>query len=142
MNRAARHPCPPHFGRQRATAALDAGTPAQAGFTLLEVLVALAIIGVALAAAVRAVGTATTASGILQTRALALLAADTHMGELMVAGAAAGGPARPCAQQGRPFLCVTRIEPAEAGMNAVIVEVYLQDQPDRALATLATLQKR
>jgi len=47
----------------------------QAGFTLIEVLVALAIIAVAMSAAVRVAGLMTQSNGLLRDRSIALLAA-------------------------------------------------------------------
>lgn len=47
----------------------------QVGFTLIEVLVALAIIAVAMAAAVRVAGLMTQSNGLLRDRSIALLAA-------------------------------------------------------------------
>ncbi|NWD91488.1 type II secretion system minor pseudopilin GspI, partial [Pseudomonas sp. K5002] len=43
------------------------------GFTLIEVLVALAIIAVAMAAAVRVAGLMTTSNGLLRDKSMALL---------------------------------------------------------------------
>lgn len=130
--------------RQNAADRHRADPARQSGFTLLEVLIALAIIGVALAAAVRAVGMATTGSGRLQEQGLAMLAAETHLSEIQVAGAAVqrDGRARPCPQNGLPFLCLTTAAPAGASLDSVVVEVSLRDEPGRTLARLATLLPR
>jgi len=57
-------------------------TPArEAGFTLIEVLVALTIIAVAMSAAVRVSGLMTQSSGLLRDRSIALLAAQSRMAE-------------------------------------------------------------
>ena len=57
------------------------------GFTLIEVLVALAIVAVALLAAVRAAGAMSQANAELRLRLLAQLAADNRIAELRAAGA-------------------------------------------------------
>ena len=49
------------------------------GFTLIEVLVALAIVAIALAAAIRAVGLMTDGNGLLRDKSLALLAAESRL---------------------------------------------------------------
>jgi len=59
---------------------------AQAGFTLLEVLVALTIIAVALAACVRAAGQMATGQAALRDRALALVSAENTLAELRAQG--------------------------------------------------------
>ncbi|MEX3548021.1 MAG: type II secretion system minor pseudopilin GspI [Burkholderia sp.] len=55
------------------------------GFTMLEVLVALAIIAVALAASIRAVGTLASNSGALNDRLLASWSADNVLGQMRLA---------------------------------------------------------
>jgi general secretion pathway protein I len=55
---------------------------AQAGFSLLEILIALAIIAIALAACVRAVGQMATSRAQLRDRALALVSAENALAEL------------------------------------------------------------
>src|SRR5918911_5005594 len=57
------------------------------GFTLIEVLVALAIVAVALAAAVRAAGSMTQANVDLRLKLLAQLSADNRIAELRAAAA-------------------------------------------------------
>ncbi len=57
------------------------------GFTLIEVLVALAIVAVALLAAVRASGSMAQTNAELKLRLLAQLSADNRIAELRAAGA-------------------------------------------------------
>ena len=57
------------------------------GFTLIEVLVALAMVAVALLAAVRAAGALAEANAEMKLRLLAQLAADNRIAELRAAGA-------------------------------------------------------
>lgn len=56
-----------------------------AGFTLVEVLVALAIVGVALAASVRAVGLIAQNNAALRAKSLALVEAENQLAELRLA---------------------------------------------------------
>ena len=57
----------------------------QRGFTLLEILIALAIVSVALAAVMRTTGMLTTNNGVLRDRALALMSAQNRLVELQLA---------------------------------------------------------
>lgn len=111
----------------------------QAGFTLLEVLIALAIVGVALAAVNRAIGMATTNSGVLYEKSLAMLSAQNRMAELQIAGGKADARPQECPQAGLPFICAARIAPAGRGLNTVSVDVHTRQQPERSLASLTTL---
>ncbi|CAM4051080.1 type II secretion system minor pseudopilin GspI [Kerstersia similis] len=60
------------------------------GFTLIEVLVALAIAGVALAACVRALGLSASGTQAMRERSLALLSAENRMAELRLLNAFPG----------------------------------------------------
>ncbi|MGO3743405.1 type II secretion system minor pseudopilin GspI [Kerstersia sp.] len=62
----------------------------QSGFTLIEVLVALAIAGVALAACVRALGLSASGTQAMRERSLALLSAENRMAELRLLNAFPG----------------------------------------------------
>lgn len=77
------------------------------GFTLVEVLVALAIVAVALAASIRALGIGTNGVRNLQERSLALQAADNLLAEMRLQGAfpSVGRYNQPCPQGGLPLLC-------------------------------------
>lgn len=109
----------------------------QKGFTLLEVLVALAIVGFALAAAARATGMLAGTNGSLRERSLALLSAKNRMIELQVDTAApSGGTTRqPCPQGGLPLTCETRVTIQDSS-RLITVEVYRPDAPQPRLATL------
>lgn len=78
--------------------------PRQDGFTLLEVLVALAIVSVALAAVVRALGLGVSNTLTMQQRALAMHAAENRVVELRLSRAVppSGRRVEPCPQG--PFL--------------------------------------
>jgi general secretion pathway protein I len=58
---------------------------AQGGFTMIEVLVALAIIGVALAASLRAVGSMAASEQELHRRLLAGWSADNELAQMRLA---------------------------------------------------------
>ncbi|WP_269497639.1 type II secretion system minor pseudopilin GspI [Castellaniella sp. S9] len=77
------------------------------GFTLVEVLVALAIVAVALAASIRALGIGTNGVRNLQERSLALQAAGNLLAEMRLQGAfpSVGRHSQPCPQGGMPLLC-------------------------------------
>jgi general secretion pathway protein I len=80
---------------------------AQAGFTLLEVLVALAIVSVALAACMRALGVSASSARSLQQRSLALQAAENRLAELRLSRAfpAPGRTTGPCRQGPLSLVC-------------------------------------
>lgn len=71
------------------------------GFTLIEVLVALAIIAVAMAAAVRVAGLMTQSNGLLRDKSIALLAAQSRLAELRLEGHFRGGKKTFECDQGR-----------------------------------------
>lgn len=79
----------------------------QRGFTLIEVLVALAIIAVAMAAALRATGVMTANNRALQDKTLALLAAQNALTQLRLEQSLprAGSQTVPCRQGGRALQC-------------------------------------
>ncbi|MBV4456107.1 MULTISPECIES: type II secretion system minor pseudopilin GspI [Pseudomonas] len=62
------------------------GRRKEQGFTLIEVLVALAIIAVAMAAAVRVAGLMAQSNGLLRDKSIALLAAQSRLAELRLEG--------------------------------------------------------
>ncbi|WP_268798219.1 type II secretion system minor pseudopilin GspI [Pseudomonas huanghezhanensis] len=114
---------------------------AQAGFTLIEVLVALAIVAIALAAVARASAVMTQNSGMLHDRALALLAAQSRLGELRLQGSLASGQAQVACDEGRLRLrCHQLVSPSPLpGVLRVQVVVSAALQPDWPLAQLETL---
>lgn len=77
------------------------------GFTLIEVLVALAIIAVAMGAALRATGVMAANNRALQDKALALLAAQNALTQLRLEPALprAGSRTEPCPQGGLALQC-------------------------------------
>ena len=115
------------------------------GFTLIEMLVALAIVAVALLAGVRAVGTMAQTSAELRLRLLAQVSAENRIAELRAARAFPGIGSRTVAcPQGRvPLECV---EEAKATPNPLFrrieVRVYAGDDRDRLLAEMIGILPR
>ncbi|AJK44583.1 type II secretion system protein GspI [Burkholderia plantarii] len=81
------------------------------GFTMIEVLIALAIIAVALAASIRAVGTLASNSGALNDRLLASWSADNALGQLRLAHAwpDIGEQQFDCSQGNVALTCTERV---------------------------------
>ncbi|MBH3404615.1 type II secretion system minor pseudopilin GspI [Pseudomonas glycinae] len=116
----------------------------QAGFTLIEVLVALAIIAVAMSAAVRVAGLMTQSSGVLRDRSIAMIAAQSRMAELRLEGRLPMGVKAQDCDQGRLMLrCEQIISAAENGrLLKVGVQVFDRSQEAPPLARLETLLSR
>ncbi len=116
----------------------------QAGFTLIEVLVALAIIAVAMSAAVRVAGLMTQSSGILRDRSIAMIAAQSRMAELRLEGRLPMGVKAMECDQGRLLLrCEQVIGGVENGrLLKVGVQVFDRSQEAPPLARLETLLSR
>ncbi len=79
----------------------------QRGFTLLEVLVALVIVGTALGASLRAVGSLTQNSGDLRAAMMATWSAENRLTQIRLAQEwpALGGHQFPCPQADLALLC-------------------------------------
>ena len=116
----------------------------QAGFTLIEVLVALAIIAVAMSAAVRVAGLMTQSSGVLRDRSIAMIAAQSRMAELRLEDKMPMGMKTQDCDQGRLMLrCEQIISAAENGrLLKVGLQVFDRSQEGPALARLETLLSR
>ncbi|MGG2020101.1 type II secretion system minor pseudopilin GspI [Pseudomonas sp. S8] len=114
------------------------------GFTLIEVLVALAIIAVAMSAAVRVAGLMTQSSGVLRDRSVAMIAAQTRMAELQLEGRLPTGVKAVDCDQGRLLLrCEQVIAAAENGrLLKVGIQVFDRNQDAPPLARLETLSNR
>ncbi|MFJ2711089.1 type II secretion system minor pseudopilin GspI [Pseudomonas sp. NPDC087346] len=119
-------------------------TPArEAGFTLIEVLVALTIIAVAMSAAVRASGLMTQSSGVLRDRSIALLAAQSRMAELRLEGKLPMGMKAQECDQGRLLLrCEQVIANGPSGLLKIGIQVFDRNQDAPPLARLETLLSR
>jgi general secretion pathway protein I len=114
------------------------------GFTLIEVLVALAIIAVAMSAAVRVAGLMTQSSGVLRDRSVAMIAAQSRMAELRLEGKLPMGMKALDCDQGRLLLrCEQVIGAAENGrLLKVGIQVFDRNQDAPPLARLETLLSR
>jgi general secretion pathway protein I len=80
---------------------------AESGFTLIEVLVALAIVAIALGAVLRAIGALSSNVETSRSRLLALWSADNALGEVTVSQQwpSTGRTAFPCPEGGYRFIC-------------------------------------
>lgn len=113
----------------------------ESGFTLIEVLVALAIIAVAMSAAVRVAGLMTQSNGVLRDRSIALIAAQSRMAELRLEGRLPVGMKAVECDQGRLLLrCEQVIGAAQNGrLLKVGIQVFDRNQDAPPLAKLETL---
>ncbi|MBY8934367.1 type II secretion system minor pseudopilin GspI [Pseudomonas fluorescens] len=115
----------------------------EAGFTLIEVLVALAIIAVAMSAAVRVAGLMTQSSGVLRDRSVAMIAAQSRMAELRLEGKLPMGMKAQECDQGRLLLRCEQVIAAENGRLLKIgIQVFDRNQDAPPLARLETLMSR
>lgn len=111
-----------------------------AGFTLLEILVALLILGVALTATFRAFGTTTASAADLQTRQMGEWVAANRLAELRIAGAFPdpGQNEGRAVQGGRPFRWREEIrETPNPLFRRVDVSVFAADDEKAPLARLS-----
>lgn len=114
------------------------------GFTLLEVLVALVIIGLALAAAMRGAMSLTNTAEYSREKLLALLSAENQLIELRLARQRLepGEELLPCEQGGIAFTCAQAVKPTpNPFFRRVEVRVFrLDDAGNRQqLAELMTV---
>lgn len=108
------------------------------GFTLIEVLVALAIIAVAMAAAVRVAGVMTQSNGLLRDKSMALLAAQSRLAELRLEGQLRSGRKTfDCDQGSLKLRCEQTIERA-GPLYQVQVQVLDASREAPPLAHLTT----
>jgi general secretion pathway protein I len=110
------------------------------GFTLLEVLVALAIIATALGASLRAIGSLTQNSEALRSVTLATWAAENRLVQIRLNGAAPalGERSFACPQAELQLICTEQVSTtSNAHFHRVKVTVHETGQPQRMLADLA-----
>ena len=100
------------------------------GFTLLEVLVALVIIGVALAVAMRGALSITNTADYTRQKLLAMLTAENRLLELRLARERLepGEEVEPCEQGGITFTCAQAVKPTpNPFFRRVEVRVFRSD---------------
>lgn len=105
---------------------------AQTGFTLIEVLVALAIVSIALAASMRALGVSASGSQSMQERSLALQAAENKLAELRLLRTfpAPGRKTEPCPQGPLALVCEQQFQTtANGNFRLATVRVRLNQGP-------------
>jgi len=121
------------------------GRPAAAstapGFTLVEVLVALAIVAIALAAGLRAAGTLTANTERLARVSAAQWCADNALANLRLVGQLPGiGDADfSCEQLGHPYAGQLRTRPTP-NPNFRRIDAVVFDEAGQVLVTLSTVQ--
>ena len=111
-----------------------------AGFTLLEVLVALVIIGTALGASLRAVGSLTQNSSGLRAAMMATWSAENRLTQIRLAHEwpQIGEREFPCAQGELPLRCQERIYATpNPAFRRVEVAVIDPREPGRRIITLS-----
>jgi len=116
--------------------------PRQRGFTLLEVLVALVIVGTALGASLRAVGSLTANSDGLRGAMMATWSAENRMVQLRLTRQfpAVGKQTFECPQGDMKLMCQEEvIASPNPRFRRVEVSVYDQAAPDRRIIKLVQL---
>ncbi len=111
----------------------------QTGFTLLEVLVALFIVGTALGASLRAVGSLTQNSTDLRTSMMATWSAENRLASIRLAREwpSLGERDFECPQAELQLMCHERVIPTpNPSFRRVEVSVFLADRPDRRIIKL------
>lgn len=113
-----------------------------AGFTLLEVLVALVIVGTALGASLRAVGSLTQNSNGLRAAMMATWSAENRLVQIRLAKQfpGLGKNSYECPQGDLKLLCQEEvIASPNPRLRRVEVSVYDQNQPERLIIKLVQL---
>ena len=112
------------------------------GFTLLEVLVALVIVGTALGASLRAVGSLTQNSDGLRTAMMATWSAENRLVQMRLSRQfpAVGKQTYECPQGDLLLMCEEEvIASPNPRFRRVEVSVYAQDHPERRIIKLVQL---
>jgi general secretion pathway protein I len=114
----------------------------QDGFTLIEVLIALAIVAVALAAALRATSMLAQNNRALRDKTLALITAENQMAQLRLARTvpAPGKDTADCPQGPLLLTCEMEFTTAQnRGFRQVTIRVHPRETPDITLTELSGL---
>ena len=115
-------------------------TPRAAGFTLIEVMVALAIVAISLAAGARAASSVVDTSQRLSDVVLAQWCADNQLTELRIMGGwpAVGKAPFTCVQLGRNFKGTLKVT-LTPNPNFRRVDAIVANDGDRELLTISTV---
>ena len=110
------------------------------GFTLIEVMVALAIVAIALAAGTRAASSVVDTSQRLSDVVLAQWCADNQLTEMHLSGQLPGVGKAPfsCDQLGRTFKGTVNVQPTP-NPSFRRVDVSVANSDDRQLLTISTV---
>ncbi|AOI61267.1 type II secretion system minor pseudopilin GspI [Burkholderia diffusa] len=112
------------------------------GFTLIEVLIALAIVAVALGAVMRAIGALASDTDTARMRLLALWSADNALGEIRIASSwpDAGTQTFACPQGRYRFVCRQSVAALPSPLvRRVTVSVYPSASSRNVLAEVVTV---
>ncbi|AZP10794.1 type II secretion system minor pseudopilin GspI [Undibacterium parvum] len=115
------------------------------GFTLLEVLVALVIVGTALGASLRAVGSLTQNSGDLRGAMMASWSAENHLSQIRLGHIwpAFGDRSFPCPQAEMNLICEEHVlSTPNPSFRRVEVFVFEASHPDRRIVKLTQVVPR
>lgn len=121
-----------HFGK-------PGGRPRPAGFTLLEVLVALVIVGTALGASLRAVASLTQNSSDLRATMMATWSAENRLAQVRLAREfpALGTRTFPCPQADLALVCEEEVQGTlNPFFRRVEVRVVAANDPGRRIVKL------
>jgi general secretion pathway protein I len=113
--------------------------PFASGFTLLEVLVALVIVGTALGASLRAVGSLTQNSNALRASMMATWSAENRLTQIRLEQVypPLGKSSQDCPQAELQLVCEQEVFPTpNVNFRRVEVSVYDSQNPDRRLIKL------
>ncbi|HTJ96733.1 MAG TPA: type II secretion system minor pseudopilin GspI [Rhodocyclaceae bacterium] len=109
------------------------------GFTLLEVLVALVIVGVALGASLRAMGSLTQNSDSLRINMMAVWSAENQLAQIRLSHAwpAIGSNSVECPQNALQLVCETHTSATpNPNFRRVAVQVYDAANPQQRIVEL------
>ncbi len=112
------------------------------GFTLIEVLIALAIVAVALGAVMRAIGALASDTDMARMRLLALWSADNALGEIRIASTwpSVGTNTFACPQGRYRFVCRQSVAALPSPLvRRVTVSVYPSASSRNVLAEVVTV---
>lgn len=131
-----------HAGRRRACGGPCAARSPQPGFTLIEVLVALAIVAIALGAVMRAIGSLASDTDAARMRLLALWSADNALGAIRIASVwpPVGSNTFACPQGAYRFVCRQSVRVLQSPLvREVTVSVYPSASSATLLAQMTTV---